>query len=526
MKKIKAVLRILVFLSLLICLLSGLNRVMMHKESLEMLTPFIRQAKEYDVLFFGDSMVRAGIYPLELYHKYGIASYNISSANCRIPMGYWRMVNALDYAKPKLVVFSVMDIEWPQLTYDKSERLHQAFDGFPVTFNKVKGILELLDQEGADRNGVPYSDIRAELLFPLRKYHSRWSSLTQSDFRLQYNTQKGALPIVHVCDPDVKGGLVAPDECLPEDGYGYVYLRKIIEECQSRGIDIMLYAPPHAIRPQAHMGTHTAGRIAAEYGVTMLNFPDMNRVVDSYVDYGSLGGHLNTSGAYKLSDYMGQYLTDHYDLPDRREDPAYAHWHDEWNAFVDEKIRMIDEDANNLRTQLMLLHDQNFNAVVTIRPGFDYDQYQIKTALQNIGRAHAFEDNMLVSAELKPLNGLNDAADFNKGYMFIVDWDAVGNDEIIHEFYGIGEQEFETSFGYVFCRMDGEWIDLSITQGDTETYYFDNWDDQDQDIRVILIDRSTGKPALIKAFSSQSVGSQEEPTENAAAWIDEDFEDR
>jgi len=216
-----------------------------------MLTPFIEHAQEYDVLFVGDSMVRAGIYPLELYHKYGIASYNISSANCRIPMGYWRLVNALDYAQPELVVFSVMDIEWPQITYDKSERLHQAFDGFPVTFNKVKGILELLDQEGVDRNGVPYSDIRAELLFPLRKYHSRWSSLTDADFHPLYNKQKGALPIVHVCDPDIKAGLVGADECLPEEGYGYIYLRKIIEECQRRGIEIMLYVTPHAIRPDA-----------------------------------------------------------------------------------------------------------------------------------------------------------------------------------------------------------------------------------------------------------------------------------
>ena len=85
--------------------------------------------------------------------------------------------------------------------------------------------------------------------------------------------------------------------------------------------------------------------------------------------------------------------------------------------------------------------------------------------------------------------------------MLIIDRDAGEDYDAIHEFYGISEQEFETSFGYVFCRMDGEWIDLSLTQDDTETYYFDTWEDQDQDIRLIIIDRRTGKPALSMAFS-------------------------
>ena len=49
--------------------------------------------------------------------------------------------------------------------------------------------------------------------------------------------------------------------------------------------------------------------------------------------------------------------------------------------------------------------------------------------------------------------------------------------------------------------MDGEWIDLSITQDDIETYYFDDWEDQEEDMRLVLIDRRTGKPALAIPFS-------------------------
>ena len=497
MRIVKNTARILVFLVLLCVLLGALSDLLEQKDSKAMLEPFLENAQEYDVLFLGDSQVRHGIYPLELYHKYGIASYDLASGNSRVPVTYWKMINALDYATPKLIVLSLTDIDLPELTYTKGEWLHVAFNGFPLSLNKARAILDLTDQKGKDRNGVAYRDIGKELFFPLIKYHSRWNSLEETDFHPAYNMLKGAEPFVHVSDPHHGFQLVEQDDCLPEEGYGFVYLRKIIEECQKREIPLLLNQPPYPISAQAHRGSHTAAKIAAEYGVPMLNFPDMNSVVDYYIDCGDPGSHLNTSGAQKLTDYLGKYITDHYDLPDRREDPAYAHWDDEWNAYVDGKIRMISEGADSLRAWLTLLHDEDFNVVLTVRPNFDYDFHNTKIAMQNVARPRVYEGDEQVSAELKPLQGLNDAAEYNEGYMFIVDRDAESEYESVQEYYGIGEQEFETSFGYVFCRMDGEWIDLSITPEDgEEVYYFDNWDDQDQDMHLVLIDRRTGKPAL------------------------------
>lgn len=501
MNKFKNIARILVFVLLLVLLLCGISRILILKDSTVIVKPFLDRAEEYDVLFLGDSQVFNGISPMELYHKYGIASYCLASSNCRLPMTYWKLLNALDYMTPKMVVLAVTDVEKPELTHPESEWMHVAFDGFPMTVTKAKAIIELTNQEGTDKSGASYSDVRADLFFPLRKYHSRWSSLTAEDLHPVYNTKKGAVSIVHVSDPDVEAKLAAPEACLPEEGHGFVYLRKIIELCQSLDIPIVLYQPPYPIREKVHMGTHTAGNIAAEYGVPMFNFPDMDRVVDYYIDCGDPGSHLNSSGVQKVTDFFGQYLTANYDLPDRRQDEAYAHWNDEWDAYVDEKIRMIAEDAEDLRSRLMLLHDESFNVVLTVRAGFDYDHRNTKIALQNIAREHAYENDELVSADLKPLTGLSDAAKFNEGYMLIVDRDAEDAYDTVQEYYGIGEQELETSFGYVFCRMDGEWIDTSITQGETETYYFDNWDDQEQDMRLILIDRRTGKPALTLAFS-------------------------
>lgn len=501
MKKIKNTARILIFVVLLACLLSGLNRLLMLKDSEVLIKPFLDRAEEYDVLFLGDSSVMNGIMPMELYQKYGITAYCLASGNSRLPMTYWKLMYALDHMTPKLVMLSAADGNAPELTDPESEWLHVAFDGFPMTLTKIRAILELTDQEGTDKSGTSYSDIRKEMFFPLMKYHSRWSSLTEEDLHPVYNMMKGFVPLTHVSDPDVEAKLADPDDCAPEQGYDFAYMRKIIELCQERGIPVVVYQAPYPIREFSHRGIHTSAKIAAEYGVPMLDFPAMDRVVDYYVDCADPGGHLNVSGSAKLTDFLGDYMSRHYDLPDRREDPAYAEWKNDWNVYVDEKIRMIAEDADSLRSRLMMLHDESFNIVLTVRAGFDYKHRNTMIALQNIAREHVYETDDLVSGKIDPLEGLSDAEDYNEGYMIIVDRDAGDEYEAIQEYYGIGEQEFETSFGYVFCRMDGEWIDTSITQGDTETYYFDNWDDQEQDIRLILIDRRTGKPALTMAFS-------------------------
>lgn len=501
MKTIKSIARILIFFVLLLGMLGGLSRILEEKQSVIAHQPFLDHAQEYDVLLMGDSQVLNGVFPLEMYHDYGIAAYNMGTSNCVVPMTYWKLVNALDYASPKLVLLSVTATEHPYLTGVESEWLHVAFDAFPLTPNKVRTILELTDQTEPDRYGLSYRDVRADLFFPLRIFHSRWSELTAEDFHPAYNTQKGAKRLVHVSDPQNIAGLAEPDECIPETSIGFVYLRRAIELCQERGIPLLLFQPPYAIDPETHKSTHTAQRIADEYGVPMLNFTDMDRFIDLYTDCADPGSHINVSGALKQTDYLGRYLTDHYDLPDRREDSAYAHWNDEWDAYVDEKIRAIKEDADSLRSRLILLHDSSFSLVLTIRPGFNYHHRNTVPALQNIARPHAYEGNELVFADQNPLEGLQDAMEYNEGYMLIVDRDAECEEDIVQEFYGISEREFETSFGTVFCRMDGEWIDTSLTRDDEEVYYFDSWEEQDEDMRLLLIDRRTKEVALAMAFS-------------------------
>ena len=78
-KKIGRFLKIFAFCALLAVAVAGVSRLVERKESREKMQPFLSRAGEYDVLFMGDSVMSTGVFPMELWEKYGIAGYNIAS---------------------------------------------------------------------------------------------------------------------------------------------------------------------------------------------------------------------------------------------------------------------------------------------------------------------------------------------------------------------------------------------------------------------------------------------------------------
>ena len=57
--------------------------------------------------------------------------------------------------------------------------------------------------------------------------------------------------------------------------------------------------------------------------------------IDWHTDSPDGGDHMNPRGAAKVTAWIGDYLRRNYDLPDRREDPAYENWNLDAAAFRD-----------------------------------------------------------------------------------------------------------------------------------------------------------------------------------------------
>ena len=422
-KKIGGFLKAIVFCALTLGMVAGVSKLVERKESIEKMKPFLDRAGEYDVLFLGDSIMNTGVFPMEMWEKYGITGYNIASYGNTLPISYWALQNALDYADPKLVV---LDVQGTSKTYKlsgNSSDVHTAFDCYPISRTKIAALDDLMDDPYAvDDSGVAYADMKWEYLFTLGKYHSRWSELTSEDFHPIYNREKGAKSIMAVADAQ-DYDLIDEYRATEENGqWGFIYLRRIIEDCQKRGIDVLLVHLPYPASEGQQMDANAVYYIAEEYDVDYIDFVSMDQVADYATDCFDAHEHLNPSGARKVSDYLGRYISEHYDIADHRGEEKYAVWETDAQTYREKKLADLGMQTD-IECVLMLLHDDDFSVEVDISAGSAFFEGEKRmTLMQNIAREHVFEEDLFSkwSNSLFPLERLEEAAENGQSYRLTV----------------------------------------------------------------------------------------------------------
>lgn len=470
----KRILESCVFVLLLGVTLSYCTRVLERKNSSNQFGPFLDHSKQYDVLYFGDSRFVNCLFPMEIWEDYGIPGYNLSCYGNTMPVNYWSMMNALDYAEPKVAVLAINGVRKDLKVTGSSSDLHTALDFFPLSRTKIRAIHDLMDDpQAADDDGNRYVDMKWEYCFTLGKYHSRWNELTPNDFVSNPNVQKGADMMVGVAQSE-DYDIIDDDLFAEEQGAGYLYMRKFIEECQARGIEVLLVHLPYPASENSQMNANTVGSIAEDYGVDYLDMVRMDSVVDYAVDCYDQQAHLNPSGGWKISDFMGQYLREHYALADRREDPSYDNWKQDLAAYTAYKR---DEllSQKTLDDLLVMLHDDSVSTDIAVKAHAElYWNDQVLTLLHNMAREHVYEAEAYSkwSNSMFPLVGLEDALWSDEAYYLALD----RGQGIISEF--VGEEAVRQA--------------QQIFGGDV-------WD-AGKEIRIRVRDRETGELIVERQF--------------------------
>lgn len=447
-----------------VCVVLGvLSRCLVHKEGKARFQPFMDNPQQYDVLFFGDSCFVNSMFPMEMWTDYGIPGYNLACYGNTLPITYWVMMNALDYTKPKVAVFAVNDVRKDIMVTGSNENLHTALDFWPMSLTKARAIEDLMsDPEVMDDYGNRYVDLKWEYYFTLGKYHDRWSRLLPNEFSGEPNVQKGAEMKIGV-EPKKEYTLIGGDEWADEQGVGYAYMRKMIEECQKRDIGVLLVYLPYPSSERSQMAANTVGFIAGEYDVPYINFLSLDSVADYETDCFDQQAHLNFSGGQKVTDYIGAYLAEHFDLKDRRGEAAYAGWEQDERDYVAYKRRQISTQ-DKLPELLMLLHDDTVSASIAIRAQADlYWEDQTLALLQNMARTHVLEENAYIesSGDMFPLEGLDEAVWTDEAYFLELDR---ANSTICEYVGGEAEAKAEEVFG---GWEDGKEIRILVTNPET-----------------------------------------------------------
>ena len=185
-------------------------------------------------------------------------------------------------------------------------------------------------------------------------------------------------------------------EVCDSDTVGVEYLRKILELCKEKDIEVVLAYLPFPASEDKQREANLGYEIAENYEVPYLNFLDMD-VVDYDTDCLDADSHLNLSGAVKVTRYLGEYLRANYDLPDRREDEDYASWQQEADTFSKAISGLLLTDQTSPLTSLMLLAEPDIHATLTVST--DQSQWEDSRWISMIQYASQFHTVLYADGE-------------------------------------------------------------------------------------------------------------------------------
>lgn len=332
--------KVLVFLVLFLSLYVFTRDLLRDKTHSEALHQIMQKPDHsYDVVLAGPSHMQHALHPAQLFGEYGIAACNTATSAQSIPTSYYVIKEMVERHEPELVVLDLFCLFYPEV-YWSPARFHQAIDNFPLSRNKLEAIYDLA-----------YED-RAEYLCNFLLYHVRWKNLTKYDFTVYWEFNE----TYQLLD----GNTPYPDPFVPVDSSETAqipeiplsYLKKIVDLCKETDTKLLLTVIPYradvdnndtsAILQQQMF--NMVEQLAQEWDVDYFNgLHHLEEIGFDFTTDMAEYSHVNVTGSSRLSTFYGQYLREHYSLPNRYDDLDYAHWHEDYSSYLAEVSQMLAE---------------------------------------------------------------------------------------------------------------------------------------------------------------------------------------
>lgn len=296
-----------------------------------LIAEYYEEEKDHDVIFIGDCEVYENFSPVVLWEEYGINSYIRGSAQQLIWQSYYLLEDTLRYETPEVVVFNVLSMKYNEPQKEAYNRM--TLEGMEWSLSKVKSIQASMTE---DEEFLDY-------VFPILRYHSRWSQLNAQDVEYMFQTEQVSHNGYYM-RVDVKPAVNVPDgKVLGDYQFGenaYLYLDKMVQLCKEKDIELILIKAPSLYPYWYDEWEAQMEQYAAENELLYINFLELTEEVglDFNTDTYDAGLHLNLSGAEKLSHYFGKVLSEEVGVASRRgEEELEQIWQEKIAAYIAER---------------------------------------------------------------------------------------------------------------------------------------------------------------------------------------------
>lgn len=292
-----------------------------------------------DVLYVGDSNIYAGVSPLEIYNKIGVTGFSASTPMQDIVGSYYIIKEFFKKQKPSVVMLESSEFFTPKENFSE---LGKSSEIYFMKFGKNK--IDMI-------NDKVYNFSKYEKLtymLPVLKFHTRYSKLTEFDFRKLINkseiSYKG-----YLYDSNIKKMIKKkknrqwneeeelttqnnPNLIIQEYVKNKVTLLK--EFCKQNNSELVVLSMP-TTDELAEEKYKVLKQYLQEQNIKYINYDfESQNQIDWTTDTQDGGWHLNIYGAEKVATYISNFITQNFEMENKKEKTEYNFWNENLKNYM------------------------------------------------------------------------------------------------------------------------------------------------------------------------------------------------
>lgn len=295
-----------------------------YKSSME--TFYGLDRNSVDVLFLGSSHCFCAVDVANLWENHGIAAYSMAISGQDLASSYHCLVEALKTQKPKVVLLESFSATTHG--YEDRGNLYRNLLAYQPSLNFLQAIQDMAAED-------EWKDF--VLKWPI--LHTRYRELQREDFLQKRPVYMGYEANLRTWPVELRN--YNGEETLPIGEEEEEWLRRIISLAKEEDVQLCFFLAPVA-EEEYRLKMHKYVQDLAEANmVPYLNLLQLQEELEldpntDFVD--SL--HMNHYGAQKVTEYLGTYLKENYELEDKRGFQQYALW--------DENVKARQHEMSNV----------------------------------------------------------------------------------------------------------------------------------------------------------------------------------
>lgn len=279
-----------------------------------------------DVVLMGQSELYTGFSSTLAYRDYGFTSYNLAIGGVPCNMNISMLKEVVKHQRPKLLVVNAQGYLWGEWSLNLEYGMRRWLDNMPISKNWIATIEEEIPEKE-----------RIEYVCNWNKYHNFWKQwklwlrCDEARFGCAYFDKsylKGTSLVAgtnHGTGKEEIASLAFPSRMQNE-------LQEFIDMAHKEGIvKILFVAFPHQERNTAESqeALEKFQNAVEAKGADFLNLDkgyEKFGIEDSF-DF-SNAQHLNVRGMEKCSNYLANYIVEHYDVQSNHDNRTKRSWED------------------------------------------------------------------------------------------------------------------------------------------------------------------------------------------------------